>query len=717
MKKQFFDLKNAIGLAFLGLFLLGATSVQSQPWTYDFGTTTGVHDAGVSETFMPAPTSGTARVRVGTGGGSFNLENPGLAALGTGSELRIIAPTGTSVNKFSVYDYTGGTTGFVSFSVLFGNNLGLPASSGQAFFFIGDGTSFSDNSGFNTSQSMVGLRAIYDNTGFVSLDYRTSTWTNISTTVPQAMVLDVEIYFNNTTTTQQYERGGTYSLAAGTWDLWIAGSRAEAGLPKAGLIDDNNIDSWMFYGASSIGNEANIFIDDVVYSNSLPAATASTEADITDFTVPYQYGTAVIDNTVDPGTVAVDVFTLAYMQNTAPTVGISAGASIDPDPALGIQSIPVQTYTVTAEDGTTQKVWNVTFTEVNHNLATANNNGFSVDMNWDALGCDYFVVHYRQLGTSTWTHKSTNTNSLHLKPLRQDTQYEWRVLYYFDGSVYMGRSQIATFTTPNLIEVTKDLGTTMLFEWNAIAGMTNYIVHYREQGPNPWRHGGSAGTQRKVWNLNEGAIYEYRLLMFDGTTYMGATPIYTHTTTPVTFTVTNITANTAVINWANVGVPAANAYVVHYREAGSSDPWRHGGSTTNSRQVWDLLPNTTYEYRLLVWDTDGYFGASHLETFTTNTAKGYTSWADKNVVAINENLNTFPNPFTNVVNVEFESSDNNNMAWSIFDMSGKLVMSGTQSISAGMNNFAIEARQLPSGLYMLKANIGGTMHTARITKQ
>jgi hypothetical protein len=450
-------------------------------------------------------------------------------------------------------------------------------------------------------------------------------------------------------------------------------------------------------------------VDDV----SIFVQTLSDEADITSFTIPYQYGSAVIDNTVDPGTVAVDVFTLAYMPNTAPTVGISAGASINPDPALGIQNIPVQTYTVTAEDGITQKVWNVTFTEVNHNLQTANNNGFSIDMSWDAFGCDNYVVHYRPFGTSTWIHKPTTTNALHVKPLLQNTQYEWRVLYY-DGATHMGVSPIATFNTPNLIEVTKDMGTTILFEWNAIAGMTNYIVYYREQGPNPWRHGGSAGTQRQVWNLNEGATYEYRLLMFDGTTYMGATPIYTYTTTPVTFTVTNITANTAVINWANVvNVPTANAYVVHYRVAGSSDPWRHGGSTTNSRQVWDLAANTSYEYRLLVYDTDGYFGVSQLETFTTIGSKELA--VDVNYT--DGNIHVYPNPFNDMVYVEIELSDNSNMAWSIFDMSGKLVMSGTQSMSAGMNNFAIEATHLPSGLYMLKANIGGAMHTARILKQ
>ena len=50
----------------------------AQPWNYDLGTGTGSHTSDVSLTFLPDPQTGggtDARVRIGSGGGSFNLEN------------------------------------------------------------------------------------------------------------------------------------------------------------------------------------------------------------------------------------------------------------------------------------------------------------------------------------------------------------------------------------------------------------------------------------------------------------------------------------------------------------------------------------------------------------------------------------------------------------------------------------------------------------------
>jgi hypothetical protein len=489
---------------------------------------------------------------------------------------------------------------------------------------------------------------------------------------------------------------GSGNIAATTISLEIDGITNDT-LFLAWVIDGNHyqINHW--------------YVDDVV------VRLHSQEADITSFTVPYQYGTSTINATTN--TVDVDVFTLAYMYLTRPTLTLSDGASINPDPSvIGIQDVPLynyEEYTVTAEDGVTQKVWTVTFTEVNHNLQTANNNGFSVDMSWDAFGCDNYIVHYRRIGTSTWTHKTTNNNSLHVSSVVQDSQYEWRVLYY-NGATFMGRSQIATFNTPVFISVTKDIGTTALFQWANTTSATSYVLHYRKQGDAMWRHASSTTNQRQVWSLTPGATgetYEYRLLMWDGATYMGATPIYTFQTTPLQFQITNNVGTSVVVNWN--AIQNATSYILHYREAGSSAAWRQGYTTTNSRQIWTLLPNTDYEYRLLVYYTEGYFGVSYTDIFTTMGTKELA--VDNNFT--NGELQVYPNPFNDLMNVAIEISESSNMAWSIFDMSGKLVLSGTQSMSAGMNNFAIEATHLPSGLYMLKANIGGTMHTARILKQ
>lgn len=146
-------MKWMVTMVFLfGLITLG----MAQPWTYDFGTGTGSHTTGASTTFLPDPPAGggaDARVRIGTTGGSFNLENPGLVGFGSGSELRGVAPTTTSVNKFSIYDYTASKTFTIQFLIRLGGG-----SSGTWYFFSGDGAQYSDNGGFAGAQTFTGLR-------------------------------------------------------------------------------------------------------------------------------------------------------------------------------------------------------------------------------------------------------------------------------------------------------------------------------------------------------------------------------------------------------------------------------------------------------------------------------------------------------------------------------------------------------------------------------
>lgn len=251
-----------------------------QPWTYNFGTGTGVYNTsgGTSTTFLPQPTSGNDFIRLSANGGSFNLENSGLASLGSDSEFRIVAPTGGSVNKFSIYDYSASKVFYTKFSVLFGNSTGAnTATSGTWFFFQGDGATYNDANGFNGAQVFSGLQFVYGAAGALTTSYRNAAaWTAISTPAPlpitQANIYTFEIYGNNSTTSQDYERGTTYSIAANKWDLWINGTLVGDDLSKASIANNVNIDSWMFYSINSIGNVANIFLDDFEYSNALPAA-------------------------------------------------------------------------------------------------------------------------------------------------------------------------------------------------------------------------------------------------------------------------------------------------------------------------------------------------------------------------------------------------------------------------------------------------------------
>lgn len=254
--------------------------VHAQPWYYDFGSGTGNHTSGISTTFLPAPSVGSARVRVGTGGGSFNLQNPGLGSLGSESELRITAPTNTSVNKFSIYNYPSGTESYVRFDMLLGSSTGGSTTPGNFYLFIGDGLSFYDNNAFDGSQVFTGLQWRLQSNGAVSTYHRNGgSWVNLVNPAPfsQSTVYTIEVFANNSTITSSYFKSGAeYFVGVNKQDIWINGLLFGDEYTKGQLPDNSSIDYFMFYGESSTGNVANCFLDNIIYSNELPRIVAPT---------------------------------------------------------------------------------------------------------------------------------------------------------------------------------------------------------------------------------------------------------------------------------------------------------------------------------------------------------------------------------------------------------------------------------------------------------
>jgi len=260
-----------------------AMVVWGQPWTYNFGTGTPSSystNNSASIEFLPQPPTngGNDRIRVSNNqGGSFNLENSGtgIQKLGSGLRLRIVAPTGGSVNKFSIYDYTAGKSFYTRFTILFGGSDGNNVNSGTWYFFQGDGTTYSDNSGFSGSHVFTGLQFTFGTDGAITSNYRNgASWSSLgSSIVLQGNVYTFEIFGNNTTSSISYTyNGSSNAVAANKQDIWINGTLVGNDLAKAQLSNDVNIDSWMFYGENSTDNVANIFLDDIVYSNSIASS-------------------------------------------------------------------------------------------------------------------------------------------------------------------------------------------------------------------------------------------------------------------------------------------------------------------------------------------------------------------------------------------------------------------------------------------------------------
>ena len=263
-------------LLFIICLVIISSIVKGQnSWVYNFNdaaaTASFTTTSGASTTFLPTPTTGggTSKVKIGSTGGSFNLNNPGTS-LGNSYELNGVSPTSTSNNKFSIYGYNPSKMFNTSFKMRFDGGT-----SGTWFFFQGTGASYSDNGGFATTQTFSGLRFVFGASNTIVTSRRdASGWTTAVTGITaQATDYLVEIYGNNSTATINYAKSGAQSVASNTWDLWINGVLVGNNIPKSLLAGDTDINSFMFYGESSAGNVANIYLDDITYSNDFIAPT------------------------------------------------------------------------------------------------------------------------------------------------------------------------------------------------------------------------------------------------------------------------------------------------------------------------------------------------------------------------------------------------------------------------------------------------------------
>ncbi len=222
-------MKTAFLAAALAAVSLANATAQSS-WVYDFGTGIGAftNANSASTNFLPAPPpdGGTARVRVGTNGGGWSLVNPGGGShlVGTAS-----TGTGTSINKFAIFDFASPTT---EFSVKFDLKLS-GASDGIWSFFAGSGATYGNNAVFANAQTFSGLRWTFaTNGGILSSNRSGTSWQSLNQVAfAQDTPFTVELLGNHGLNPLTYRE--SYTLNPGTWDLWVGDVLAVSGLGKA----------------------------------------------------------------------------------------------------------------------------------------------------------------------------------------------------------------------------------------------------------------------------------------------------------------------------------------------------------------------------------------------------------------------------------------------------------------------------------------------------
>ena len=140
----------------------------------------------------------------------------------------------------------------------------------------------------------------------------------------------------------------------------VDNATAEHTLIRKASVTHGNTDWTASAGTTAENSEWEVHPQDYIANLGTHSTTLSSAAEILTFTLPEQTGAATINST--NGTVSIEVLYGTNVTALTPTITVSAGANIVPASGVAQNFTSPVTYTVTAQDATTTKVWTVTVT-------------------------------------------------------------------------------------------------------------------------------------------------------------------------------------------------------------------------------------------------------------------------------------------------------------------------------------------------------------------
>ncbi|MBD2702666.1 fibronectin type III domain-containing protein [Spirosoma sp. BT702] len=262
-------------------------------------------------------------------------------------------------------------------------------------------------------------------------------------------------------------------------------------------------------------------------------------------------------------------------------------------------------------------------------------NGFSVafvtsnsaQLNWTIMDdpANHYDVRYRVVGSSSWTTISTLGTNVTLTGLTNYTSYEWQVrtvCYENESAGFTAGPNFTTLCRAPIFRVASPQVTAATLNWELIGGNVTYNIQYRKSGTTNWTTiNNVTSASYIVTNLTANTTYEWQLatICSDGITIgysQGANFTTYACDKPSVNAATNITTNSAQLNWYFSYPSADTRFQARYRAVGATD-WitldnLMSTSSLGYTIINGLASGTTYE-----WQIRTICSASESSDFTT----------------------------------------------------------------------------------------------------
>lgn len=282
-----------------------------------------------------------------------------------------------------------------------------------------------------------------------------------------------------------------------------------------------------------------------------------------------------------------------------------------------------------------------------------------------------------------------------------------------------------------------------IINWSSVSGAVDYRIQYRVSGTTTWTVKVSTVNNKKLNSLTPATTYEYRVKTKCASGMSAFSNIQSFTTNPASCpdiyepnnsrnSATTISLNTNIFGRINSATDkdffkittvagSTNLQIILDQLPADYDIDllnANGGilaSSSNGGTSSELITRNTATantYYIRIFGFNGAFNKTNCYRLQANASGSPFRSGSEDGIQIEhvngiESLNLFPNPATNLLNMEFFTISNSQVTAEVIDILGKVVITHNFNAEEGFNSGMVNVQNLNSGIYFMKLRQDG----------
>ncbi len=334
-----------------------------------------------------------------------------------------------------------------------------------------------------------------------------------------------------------------------------------------------------------------------------------------------------------------------------------------------------------------------------------------------------YLLEYR-VQDQNWTQVRTTMTRFRITGLTPETNYQARVSTVCAPGVLSTPSTVLAFstsgpcTTPQNLRVVNPLAASATLEWDRVASAFSYSVRFRITGTTTWSTREALGSPYNLTGLRPETEYEVQVRSLCGPADISGwsssqfffTAAGIACEIPAGLRIESTQATSVRVSWT--AAPNASGYTVQWAIDEATPRWNSQLTPFTAFTITGLTRETAYLIR--VNSLCGSIASDFSEPVRTTTLAGRMGLAAGEAAL---DLSVYPNPNRGRFTLRCEAQESGDLTLRLTDLTGRQLLSQTQSFAEGLNEYPIEVDGLAAGVYFLQIETAGSRRSIKVVVQ